>query len=75
MKLITTQQSLNVSGGQEDSFDLFLDIIKIIFNVTDTNSTNYNYGYHHNATHYNHTGYGHYNYTQNHNFTHYNASY
>lgn len=74
MKLMTTQQSLNVSGGQDDGFELFLDIIKVIFNITDTNSTNYNYGYN-NATYYNHSGYGNYNYTHNHNFTNFNSSY
>lgn len=75
MKLITTQQSLNVSGGQDDDFGQFLvDIIKIVFNITDTNSTNYNYGYS-NTTYYPNSGYGNYNYTHNHNFTNFNSSY
>lgn len=72
---MTAQQTLNVSGGQDsdDFAQLFVDIIKIVFNISDTNSTNYNYGYN-NTAYYNHSGYSNYNYTHNHNFTHYNAS-
>lgn len=75
MKSMTAQQTLNVSGGQDDSFgELFVELIKVVFNISDTNSTNIDYGYN-NTTYYPHSGYGNYIHNQNHNFTHYNASY